>query len=153
MYSNGISLNFSHNILGTSMSTSVKSKHLSCCRRLQNFSTFPGVCNLNAQRPHCHRACHPALCLGTTHDFSTHLCILEFVRTDPRFASLVLSTEDQARPSDNRCFQHFVGFLPWGVQIWRVSLVQRTPLETFHAFESLATYVFAHFSQLVLDRM
>ena len=44
----------------------------------------------------------------------------------------MLSTKDQARPHDNYSFQHFLGLLPWGVQLQGVSLFQRTLQEIFH---------------------
>ena len=40
----GISSNFAHSSLGTSMSTSEKPNYLSPFRTSMNFPTFPGVC-------------------------------------------------------------------------------------------------------------
>ena len=80
-----------------------------------------------------------------TQRFWTQLCVLKFVRTDSRFACLMLSTKDNARLPDSRSFQHFLGLPAWGAQLRGAScsacppkdISSRPSAATLHLWEGL----------------
>ena len=123
----GISSNFAHSSLGTSMSTSAKPNYPSPFRTLMNFPAFHGVCSQCSMT-----SLLQGIVLNIVLGYNASRRVVEFARTDSWFARLMLSTEDKTWSPYKLDFQHFVGLLHWSMKLQGVSFVQRAPQDIFY---------------------